>query len=56
MGRMDQPMQMIAVMQEFQWTYDEYMNTPSYVITLIMEKMKRDRKKQELEAKRGGRG
>lgn len=52
MGRMDRPMQMVAIMQEFGWTYDEYMGSPNYVLTLITEKMKRDRKQQELAAKR----
>ena len=56
MGRMDRPMQMVAIMQEFGWTYDQYMATPNYVITLIMEKMKRDRKEQELAAKRARHG
>lgn len=51
MGRMDRPMQMVAVMQEFGWTYDQYMSTPNYVLTLITEKMKRDRKAQELATK-----
>jgi hypothetical protein len=52
MGRADRNMQMISIMQEFGWTYDQFMSTPSHVITLIMEKMKRDRKQQELAAKR----
>ena len=49
-------MQIIAIMQEFGWSYEDYMNTPSYLIELIPEKMKRDRKRQELEAKRPQRG
>lgn len=52
MGRLDREMQRIAIMQEFGWTYDQYEATPAYVITLIKEKMTRDRKRQELEAKR----
>lgn len=52
MRRMDRSMQMIAVMQEFGWTYEQYMNTPSFVLTLILEKMRRDQKEQELAAKR----
>lgn len=52
MGRMDKTMQIIAIMQEFGWTYDEYMSNPSYILTAIPEKMKRDRKQQELNAKR----
>lgn len=44
-------MQMVAVMQEFGWTYDEYMNTPAHVIAAIHEKMKRDHKRQEKAAK-----
>lgn len=56
MGRLNKPMQAIAIMQEFGWTFEQYESTPSYIITLITEKMKRDRKKQELEAKRTNRG
>lgn len=52
MGRMDEEMQRIAIMQEFGWTFEQYMQTPQYVLTLIMEKMKRDRKQQEMAAKR----
>lgn len=52
MGRMTAPMQVIAIMQEFGWTYQEYMETPSYLLALIPEKMKRDRKRQELESNR----
>lgn len=56
MGRLNKPMQTIAIMQEFGWTFEQYQNTPNYIITLIVEKMKRDRKKQEIEAKRTKRG
>lgn len=52
MGRMTKPMQAIAIMQEFGWTYQEYENTPAHILALIPEKMKRDRKQQELAAKR----
>lgn len=52
MGRMDREMQRIAIMQEFGWTYAEYMETPTHVLTLIHEKMSRDRKRQEQAAKR----
>lgn len=52
MGRATKPMQAIAIMQEFGWTYEEYLNTPKYILDLIPEKMKRDRKEQELAAKR----
>lgn len=49
-------MQMISIMQEFHWTFDEYMDTPQHVLVLIKEKMARDRKAQELEAKKRSRG
>jgi hypothetical protein len=52
MGRATKPMQAIAIMQEFGWSWEEYLATPTYVLTLITEKMKRDRKQQELAAKR----
>jgi len=56
MGRMDGEMQRITVMQEFGWTFQEYMDTPKHVIDLIVEKMKRDQKRQELQANRAKRG
>lgn len=56
MGRMNPTMQMVAVMQEFGWTYDDFMKTPNYIVQLIMEKMTRDRKAQELAAKRPNHG
>lgn len=56
MGRMTKPMQAIAIMQEFGWTWDQYQNTPHHIITLTIEKMRRDRKRQELEANRAQRG
>jgi hypothetical protein len=56
MGRMNPAMQMVALMQEFGWTYEEYMATPTFVIKLIVEKMRRDRKEQELAAKHQSRG
>ncbi len=52
MGRATKPMQAIAIMQEFGWTYEEYLNAPNFILELIPEKMKRDRKKEELAAKR----
>lgn len=52
MDRMDRTMQMIAIMQEFGWTYQQYMDTPTYILTLIMEKLKIDRKREEKAAKR----
>ena len=56
MGRMDGSMQMITIMQEFHWTYEEYQNAPNYVLTLIKEKMRRDAKEQEMKAKSAYRG
>ncbi len=52
MGRLNSTMQMIVVMQALGWTYEQYMKTPQYVLTAIMEKMKRDKKAEELEAKK----
>jgi hypothetical protein len=56
MGRMDRDMQMLAIMQEFGWTYQEYMNQPSWVLTLIVEKLKRDRKREERAVTKSHRG
>ena len=56
MRRMDRLMQMVSIMHEFGWTYEEYINTPTYVLTLITEKMQRDQKEQELASKQHQRG
>ena len=56
MGRMERTMQMIAIMQEFHWTYQDYQNAPAYVLSLIREKMKRDAKEQEMKANSAHRG
>lgn len=52
MRRMDPSMQMVAVMQEFGWTYQEYMDTPNWVIQLILEKLKLDRKEEEIASRK----
>lgn len=52
MGKADSLMQMVALCQEFGWTYEEYMNQPNFFLTLIREKMVRDHKAQELEMKK----
>lgn len=52
MGRMDGNMQMVALCQEFGWTYQEYVTQPAWFLYLIREKMVRDVKAQELEAQK----
>lgn len=52
MGKMDPLMQMVAICQEFGWTYDQYQEQPSYFIELIREKMVRDNKEQERQHKK----
>jgi len=37
---------MIHIMETFSWTYDEYLETPLWVIDLIIEKMKLDHKEE----------
>lgn len=56
MGRMDASMQMVAICQEFGWTYEEYVSQPAWFLTLIREKLVRDRKEQELALKSSRRG
>jgi hypothetical protein len=56
MGRMDEMMQMVAICQEYKWTYQEYMSQPSYFIQLVKAKMVRDNKEQELASKKSFRG
>jgi len=36
-----------VICEKFGWTYYEYMNTPSWLIELIIEKMKLDYEKQD---------
>lgn len=52
MGRLNGAMQMVAIMQEFGWTYEQYQSQPQEVIVLILEKMRIDSKERELAAKR----
>lgn len=52
MGRMTKPMQTVAIMQEFGWSWEDYQNTPNYILTLATEKLRIDQKTRELEAKR----
>lgn len=56
MGKMDGQMQIVAVCQEFGWTYDEYMSQPAWFLTLIREKLIRDAKAQERDLKHIKRG
>ena len=56
MGRMDGTMQIIAICQDFGWTYDEYLDQPTWFLTLIREKMVRDQKEQERAANKLKRG
>lgn len=46
----------IAIMQEMGWTYEEYERTPAFIISLIVEKLKRDKKNQERASKKQHRG
>jgi hypothetical protein len=56
MGRMDGYMQMVAVCQEFGWTYQEYISQPAFFLYLIREKIMRDNKAQEMQLKQKRRG
>jgi len=51
MGKMDELMQMVAICHEFKWTYQQYVNQPTWFIELIKAKMVRDNKAQELALK-----
>lgn len=53
---MNGPMQMIAICQEFGWTYEEYQSQPDWFLRLIREKMIRDNKEQQLRQKQHNRG
>lgn len=48
-------MLMIAICQEMKWTYQDFINQPKFFIDLLIEKIKRDNKEQELKSKRHGR-
>ena len=56
MGRMTRPMQALAMMQAFGWTYEEFLAQPQHLVTLYFEKLDRDRKKERLAANRANRG
>lgn len=53
---MDSLMQAVAICQEFGWTYEEYLNQPTFFLAAIREKWTRDRKAEELKAKQMKRG
>ena len=56
MGKMDGSMQIVAICQEYGWTYEEYMSQPAWFLTLIREKLVRDQKEQERGLKQMKRG
>lgn len=56
MGKMDASMQIVAICQEFGWTYGEYLQQPTWFLTLIREKLTRDQKDQERRLKSMKRG
>lgn len=47
MGRMNGDMMMVAVCQEFGWTYDEYMDSPTWFLEMVREKLIRDNKETQ---------
>lgn len=49
-------MMVVAICQEFGWTYDEYMRQPSFFLEMVKEKLIRDQKEQEMSIKRMERG
>jgi hypothetical protein len=40
-------MQIVAIMQEMGWTYNEYMNNPKFYIDLLKDKLEIDGKNQQ---------
>lgn len=40
-------MMMVAVCQEFGWTYDEYLDTPSWFLDLVKAKLQIDNRNLE---------
>jgi hypothetical protein len=42
----------VAIMEQFGWTYEEYLDTPTFVIELITEKIRIDAQRAEQEAKK----
>lgn len=56
MGKMNSTMMMVAICQEFGWTYAEYISQPNFFLELIKQKLTRDSKEQELQAKQARRG
>lgn len=46
----------VTVCEMFGWTYQEYLDTPAFIIELIKEKMMRDNKEKERAIKKANRG
>lgn len=49
-------MQIVAVCERFGWTYQEYLDQPTWFLTLIREKAIRDNKAEELRRNKLKRG
>lgn len=41
-----------VVCETYGWTYDEYINQPSFFLELIKEKMVRDNKEKEMQLRK----
>lgn len=54
MGRMDTLMQMVAICQEYKWTYHDFVSQPTWFIELVKAKQARDNKEMELASKHRG--
>lgn len=53
---MDELMQMVAICEQYGWTYQQYEEQPAFFISLVKERMRIDSKAQELAAKKVNRG
>ena len=45
-------MLMVTILEQTGWTYEQYQDTPAYVLELIREKMVRDNKERELQSRK----
>lgn len=49
---MDDLMVMAVICQEYSWTYEEYLDQPTFLLDLIRQKMAKDAKRQEMELRK----
>lgn len=52
MDRLNPLMQQVEICERYGWTYEQYLEQPSFFLAAIREKMKIDAKRQALEMRK----